>query len=206
MKDTRNQTRSLAPPGAGLPTAQRLFARWIVGPILSKALPLRSAREHYEAHTATLISSVSSASKDERWIPVLIPPMGGLEDSSRHWSLQGVLEHVLTVSRGIEGVICSLGQGIAPPGAADPAKVKPKNPGQDHLEEFVRFAPGLLDRIDRRVLSGEIDLNSEVTFFHPWFGHLNARQWYWFISRHQAIHARQALAISARGFGKGTTI
>ncbi len=202
MNSRNAQSTKLAPPGAGLPFAERLFTRWVVGPVFSKYLPLSGARKDYERHTATLISVVSAASLEERLRPVLIPRIVGLEDSSRNWSLQGVLEHLLTVARGIERVMLSLGREIAPPGAADPAKVKPQNFEHDYLDEFKEFAPGLLERMDRLVLSGELKLDSDATFLHPWFGNLNARQWYWFLARHQRIHTRQAIAIVALGYGK----
>ena len=190
------KTVVLEPPGAGLPVAQRLFARWLAGPIFSKIVPLDQARADYARHTATLLSIASGISIEQQKQAVLIQPIGGLEDSSRNWSIQGVLEHLLTVSHAVEGVILTLAREVVPPGAADPGKVKPKGGDRDWLGDFSTYAPGLLVRIDEQIKSGGLTLNSKSTFVHPWFGPFNARQWYWLLSRHQGIHARQASLIA----------
>ena len=192
----QNPSPTLAPPGAGLPIAQRLFARWLAGPIFSKIVPLEQSRADYERHTARILSIASEMPLELRMKPVLIKPIGGLEDSSRYWSVNGVLEHLVTVSKAVEGVILTLGKEIVPPGSADPAKVKPKSGDQDWLPAFSEFAPGLLPRLDHQVDIGAITLNTKATFVHPWFGQFNARQWYWLLSRHQGIHAHQARLIA----------
>ena len=196
MEKSSNSSVKLAPPGAGLPFAERLFARWLAGPVLSKIVPLDQARADYERHTNTVLSIAHAMPLELRNQPVLIRPIGGLEDSSRNWSMNGVLEHLLTVSKAVEGVILSLAKEVVPPGSADPAKVKPKGGDRDWLDEFSTFAPGLLVRIDQQIQSGGLTLDSKSTFVHPWFGPFNARQWYWLLSRHQGIHAHQARLIA----------
>ena len=197
MKNENTDEPALAPPGAGLPFGQRVFAKALVGPILSKVVPLSRARADYEKHTSQIISLVSKLPAESRKTRILVPPIGGLEDSSRNWSLNGVLEHLLTVSQGMERVIMSLGKEVVPPGSADPAKVKPQHPDQEYLNEFITYAPGLLARIDDAVSAKAIHLDSRATFPHTWFGRMNARQWYWLLSRHQGIHAKQASLIAA---------
>jgi uncharacterized damage-inducible protein DinB len=186
---------NLAPPGAGLPLLERLVVRWVVGPVISKRVPLKKCREDYEAATAKILERVRSASITMLKEPVLVDPMSGLEDSSRFWSVNQTLEHLLIVSKSIEGIILSLGSGKVPPGMGDPALVKPKNPDSDYIEEFSAYAPSLMERLDLKIEAGKIDINSKLKFPHAWFGPMTARQWYWLLSRHQGIHKKQITLI-----------
>lgn len=52
--------------------------------------------------------------------------MQRLADSSRFWSADDGLEHLVIVTRAVEQVILSLASGTVPKGTADIAKVKPR--------------------------------------------------------------------------------
>lgn len=197
MTTSDGQQVRLAPPGAGLPWWQALPMRYFVGPIVSTRVQLPAVRAAYGAATADILGKTSATPPERRHVPVLVSPTIGLEDSSRNWSLNGVLEHLLMVSRLIEAAILNLARGIPLQGRGDPAKVKPRGVADDLLDEFTRYAPGLYDRIDRAVADEKLSLESTLTFPHAWFGPLNARQWYWLLSRHQQIHRVQVRKIVA---------
>jgi hypothetical protein len=76
--------------------------------------------------------------------------------------------------------------------------VKPKRHEQDFLAEFISYAPDLLRRLDEQVRTPGFDLNSTTQFDHPWFGPFTAKQWYWLLGAHQAVHAKQVKAIIAK--------
>jgi hypothetical protein len=190
----------LAPPGAGLPFPQRFFLRYLLGPVGSKLRSPARTRSVYESTARELIEIVSATAEKKRSIKILIRPIRGLEDSSRYWSLNGVLEHLLLVSKRIEIVILALSAGVVPPGQADPAKVKPVDPEKDHLPEFISYAPDLLKRIDEKIKGANMNFSTQLKFTHPWFGPLTAKQWYWFLAGHQSIHVRQARAIREKCF------
>lgn len=188
---------ALDKPGAGLPLAQMIAIRAWFGPFVSRLTPLVECRATYERVIGKLLEKVSAIPAAERGTRVLVDPINGLEDSSRYWSLNEVLEHLLIVTRGTENVILSLSAGKIPPGVADTAKVKPRGANQDTLEEFRAYAPGALARIDDAVKAPGMNLESPLRFRHPWFGPLTARQWYWLASSHVGVHYRQAKGIIA---------
>jgi hypothetical protein len=121
--------------------------------------------------------------------------MPGLEDSSRYWSLNEVLEHLLIVSRRMELVILELAAGRIPQGVADTAKVKPSHPDQSSLPEFIEYAPNLMKSLDEKLAGPNFDFDSALKYGHPWFGKITAKQWYWLLAGHHAIHLGQVNAI-----------
>lgn len=184
----------LQAPGAGLPFSQRIFLKWITGPILSKRKSPAECRADYERLVDKFIQKASQVPAELRATRVLVEPMAGLEDSSRFWSLSGVAEHLLIVSRGMESIILSLSAGKIPGVKADVAAVKPRHQ-EDSLGEYVNYAPALMKRIDDRLAEPGMNFHSPLKFVHPWFGGITARQWYWLLSAHQGIHYRQAKSI-----------
>lgn len=184
---------------------QRLFIKTWLGPVVSRRTPLARVRENYEGIVAKLIAKVEAVPPAKRATRVLIDPLPGLEDSSRYWSVNEVLEHLLIVSRQIERAIIELSAGKVPGGKADTAAVKPRGENRDLLEEFRAYAPEALQRVDKATRAPGSSLESPVLFRHPWFGELTARQWYWLMGSHVGIHYRQAKAIIAGLAFEGST-
>ena len=185
----------LQAPGAGLPLFQTVFLKLVVGPVLSKIKTPAQNKIEYELLVRKLIGRISQVSEENRKARILVDPLPGLEDSSRFWSLNGVLEHLLIVSKSMEIIILSLSAGKVPPEKADIAKVKPSHMDQDSLTEFSSFAPDLIMRIDEKLKAPGMNFDQKLKYHHPWFGPITAKQWYWLLSAHQGIHYRQAKAI-----------
>lgn len=183
----------LQPPGAGLPLVQTVFLRLLVGPILSKLTPAKDNRKRYERLVSKIIERVSAVPEEKRKVKVLVDPIPGLEDSSRYWSLNEVLEHLLIVSKRMEFVILELSSGRVPDEVADTAKVKPSHADQSSLPEFREYAPELMKRIDQKLVG--LNFDSELKYLHPWFGKMSAKQWYWLLAGHHAIHYGQIKSI-----------
>jgi hypothetical protein len=181
----------LAPPGAGLPLVQRIALRLILGPIISKIVPLEKTRLEYEKLVQLIIKRVEEIPLEKRSTRILVKPIPGLEDSSRYWSINGVLEHLLIVDRSMERVILALAAGEQPAGKADVAAVKPQHFETDYLTEFKAYAPDLIARLDDATAKPGMNLHSPLTFQHPWFGAFSARQWRWILAGHQAVHSTQ---------------
>ena len=185
------QTPKLQAPGAGLPLVQRIFLKLWLGPVTSKKTPASDTRKLYESINIKIIEKVSKIPTEKRNTKILISPVHGLEDSSRFWSLNGTLEHLLIVGKGLEGIILSLAAGKVPPTVIDIAQVKPSHPHQSYLEEFQSYAPGLLTRIDAGLKKPGMNIDSTLTHLHPWFGPFTAKQWYWLLAAHQGLHYTQ---------------
>jgi hypothetical protein len=192
---TQQPPIKLQPPGAGLPLAQRLVLKLWLGPVVSKRSSLAECRANYEGLTRKIIEKVAAVPAEKRTVKVLVKPIIGLEDSSRFWSLNDVLEHLTIVSTAIESGILSLASGVVPSTKADVAKVKPKGADHDLLAEYSAFGPGLLARLDEKLARPGLDINSPLTHEHPWFGQFTARQWYWLLGGHQGIHYQQVKQI-----------
>jgi len=182
-------------PGAGLPFIQMFLIKTWVEPVVSKRESAAECRTRYERTIDKIIQLVSTVPESARIKKVLIKPARGLEDSSRFWSLNEVLEHLLITSRGTEAIILSLSSGVAPDAVVEIANVKPGKVKNDLLAEFKEYAPGLMARIDQKTSEPGMNLNRNLKFRHPWFGRITARQWYWLLSTHQGLHYRQAKEI-----------
>jgi hypothetical protein len=202
MNTTTNRSPSsteapikLQPPGAGLPLSQRLVIKFWLGPVVSKRATLAESRANYEGLTRKIIEKVAGVPPVKRTVKVLVKPLVGLEDSSRFWSLNDVLEHLTIVSTAIEAGILSLASGVVPDTKADTAKVKPKGADHDLLAEYTAFGPVLLARLDEKLAKPGLDINSPLTHRHPWFGPFTARQWYWLLGGHQGVHYQQVKEI-----------
>ena len=194
---TENTPPRLAPPGAGVPLIQLIFMRTWLGPFVSKRTPRPASRALYEKLTQKTIGLAAKIAPELRNKKILVNPILGLEDSSRYWSVNGVLEHLLIVSHGIEQAILSLSAGTVPPGAADTATVKPTDAKGDQLEAFTNYAPGLMARIDEKLAQPGMNIDSPLCFKHPWFGPFQAKQWYWLLPSHTGIHYQQLKQIVA---------
>lgn len=182
----------LQAPGAGLPLIQKLALRFLVGPFQSKKTPWEVSRARYEKLTAKIIAKAESIPAEKRKIKILVDPIIGLEDSSRYWSVDMLIEHLMIVSKNMEGIILQLTSGTVPQIKVDVAKVKPtvassESSTQDLLKEYKTFAPPLLQNLDSKMKNRD----SPLTLLHPWFGECTARQWYWVLAAHQGIHWNQ---------------
>ncbi len=192
----QNQNPQLAPPGAGLPLVESLVLKLWYGPVVSKRTKRPQCRTQYESVVTKIIQLAEGLTPEQRRTKILVPRLTGLEDSSRYWSLNGVMEHLMIVGEKMQTAILTLASGHVPNEKADVAKVKPLQSGEDMLEKFKSFAPNLLKNIDAELAKPGMDADRPVFLHHPWFGPINAHQWYWLASVHQVIHYQQAKHIA----------
>lgn len=182
----------LAPPGAGLPWPQRLLLRYILGPWVSSRADWEDSLGVLSRRQAKLAAVWASIPADRRHEKILVPPQPGLEDSSRYWSADMVVEHLGIVGARVEFVVSELSQGRVPSEVVDTAQVKPKGQAAGeavdrmrHLEAWVESATTKLRAVDAR------SRQSKATLVHPWFGPFRALQWVWLLGEHHGIHLRQ---------------
>ena len=182
----------LGEPGAGLPGLERL--------LLSAGLKLYarfSSNERLLAqflHEADrLLELASSVTEAQGQRPVLIDRFPGIEDSSRNWSVYMVLQHLITVNRGVAGVIRALCRGETPAMEVRIQDVKPGlDAGQEQIEKFERTASTYAS-----LVRAKKDLHTRLRHPHPWFGPLNAHQWHCLAAIHNGLHRRQLQRILA---------
>ncbi|HUP57677.1 MAG TPA: DinB family protein [Bdellovibrionota bacterium] len=188
----------LAPPGAGLPLMQRIYARWYLGPFVARKSTWAESRPLFEKLHGDIASIARGLTDEQMARKTLVPPLPGLEDSSRFWSPAMVLEHLVIVGQRVEFGIIELSHGRVPGQKVEVGKVKPKGQetAADAKKRFDEFYLGAPKRIEASVG----DWDSRTTLVHPWFGPFNARQWAWLLAVHARIHRRQLREI-LRGQG-----
>lgn len=196
MKKTIDQPR-LKAPGAGLPFLQRQLIQFWIGPVVSKRTPLTESRRAFESLSSKIVDRCRGIPVELWDTKVLVDPIIGLEDSSRHWSANEVLEHLMIVNRAIETVILTLASGRKMNATVDIAKLKPRGEKPtDPLREFEDYSRFLFERLDLELAQPGMNIHSTVSLQHPWFGPFLAKQWYWLLGSHAGIHYNQMKAIA----------
>lgn len=183
----------LAPPGAGLPTLERWISRTLLHALrisLSKDALTRWLRRETETVLA-LAASLPAAQASQ---PVLVPRVAGLEDSSRGWSANMVLQHLVIVDTGIRQLAEALAEGNTIDHEVRIADVKPKLTAGAEQHALLRIAVDDYARLIDRL--GE--LRSTLRHAHPWFGRLDLRGWHALAAMHTTAHRRQMQRIVAR--------
>ncbi len=77
----------LEKPGAGLPLGGRILNRLYYGPWVSKRADWESVDRAFTRTNARILELVKKIPHDRLETKILVPPMQGLEDSSRFWSM-----------------------------------------------------------------------------------------------------------------------
>lgn len=123
---------------------------------------------------------------------VLVPKMRGVEDSSRHWCANEVLEHLMITGLGVRGLVVELASGRTSDYEVKIENFKPrgKYAGGDASADFKRFTDETLE------LLGALDIrDAGPVHRHPWLGDSNALRWTWLLAGHTGIHLNQLIAI-----------
>ena len=186
---------TLAPPGAGIPWVNRQILRFVLRPFVVRRVPWETSEIRFTKAHRRLISALDAFPPAHLTQRVLVPPMQGLEDSSRYWSAAMVVDHLTIVGTQICGAIVSLSRGIVPPVKADTAQVKPPiaTDAPAVIAGYVGFGDHALAKLQRDVA----DRQSMTTLRHPWFGPLTAKDWLWLLGTHTTLHRKQLEAIQA---------
>jgi len=191
------KTVKLDAPGAGVPWWQRLAGKHVFLPWYCARLSWDGARDLLRKEGQDLMRLADGRDPADLVRPILVPPLIGLEDSSRHWSYAMVLEHLGIIGRQTGDIIAALSHGQQPTGSPlDTALLKPEGQlsGGGALADFHAF----LEEFHRGMGSDVGNRRSRARFPHPWFGPLTARQWICFLPFHQRIHMQQARRILRR--------
>jgi hypothetical protein len=177
---------ALAPPGAGIPSPERLIGGLVLNLRARFGSPASFAAQfaRERAAIAALYQPLSPTLRARR---VLIPRLRGLEDSSRFWSTLMTLDHLRIVNRAIAAAINDLLAGRTPPGTPSTAAVKPSEHATDGvIPEYEAFC-------DTLVALGRAgtNLRTPLRYPHPWFGPLDAHTWLAMSAMHMGIHRAQ---------------
>ena len=164
----------LAPPGAGLPWIElqiaRIGFRW-----LSQRATKESSSAQFGKEATILRGLVSRCSERSGMQRILIDRLRGMEDSSRYWSVFMTLDHLRIVNGAIARAIDLLAKGECPARAASTAQVKPDPSANAKVIDAFDASCQLL-----LCTAAPVDnLRTATRYAHPWFGELDAAQWYY---------------------------
>ena len=180
----------LAAPGAGLP--------WLEQNIAYALFHFQKRMGSPEEFTSRFIQEreairrlVLSCPKDDLGRRILIERPVGLEDSSRNWSILMTLDHLRIVNQAIAGVMRDFIAGKLTPGEASTARVKPS---PDVTNAVIEKYEVTCDALLSFVSKGD-KADARLTYYHPWFGHLNFRGWHALAGGHMGIHRGQIAKI-----------
>jgi len=182
---TVEKNLALDKPGAGIPWYQEKFIKHIVVPVLPFVMGWERSLSFLQKQINEIVLLVEDLDEKDLAKQVLIPPMFALEDSSRYWSINMVIEHLVTVNLGTYEIVDLLSQEKEIQRELATAKVKPfKN--TDHIQKLVVF-----EKAYSRMIKKNSKKVSQLKKAHPWFGPFTNYQWHAFIGLHNKLHKRQ---------------
>lgn len=180
------QQVNLQAPGAGLPWQQRLLMRLYFGPIKSNMTSWEESQSGFQAVTDKIVKALEGLSDHELATPVLVPPLPGIEDSSRNWSIAMTLEHLCITGRGTCEIIHQLSQEKNPKIVVETKNLKPlgKTPPAQVISQFKSFCYSDVPKMETSVSNRK----AKAKHYHPWFGMFTTHQWHWLLTMHQGLH------------------
>ena len=122
---------------------------------------------------------------------VQVPPMLGVDEDMRGWSLFMILEHTTIVNGHITRTVHALSQEIDPPDFDMKLDVTPSAVSGE--EQMQTFRVSVEEHL--ALVSSLAGLRGTSTHRHPFFGHLTAHGWHCMFGLHLRIHQRQAEAV-----------
>jgi hypothetical protein len=123
---------------------------------------------------------------------VLIKRLRGLEDSSRYWSPEMVLEHLVITGEMFTDYVVALSNDRPVADQRGIADIKPRGGlGRAVVARFVEVH----EAIHTRLAKEAGPLRDGPTHLHPWFGKLTALDWLSLTAVHMGLHEKQWRAI-----------
>lgn len=177
-------------PGEGLPRGEFLVIRLFLIPLVRTFFTWHIAFWLFDREARIIISLLNRLSEDERLRQIIIDKTFAIEEHSRQFSLNMVIEHLCITGRKVMGVIDALSHEKSFDEPLTIEGVKPFENKADTLSEFKAF----VEEYNRFFASLE-KKHSRMTKPHPWFRSFNNFDWNAFMYMHTFIHRRQIEAI-----------
>ena len=179
-------------PGDGLPRGEFLLIRLLLIPMVRTFFTWHIAFWLFKREARIIISLLEKLSEEERLRQVIIDKTFAIEDHSRQFSLNMVIEHLCITGRKVTSVITALSEEKEFSEVVTIQGVKPFENKADTLSDFKAFAEeytAFFASLEKK--------HSRMTKPHPWFNSFNNFDWNAFMYMHTFIHRRQIQAIIA---------
>ena len=182
-----------AKPGGGLPILEQLSLKYILVPLGKRVFTWESALKMFHKEVKCIEKLVKEIEEEKCQKRVMIERVFGIEDHSRDYSINMVIEHLNIVGYNIMGVIYKLSKEESVNKEIKIENVKPHGSVEDELNKFLTFSRvynSFIEKLPKR--------KSKMTKAHPWFVELNNIDWSIFMAIHTFVHRRQIEAIIQR--------
>ena len=176
--------------GAGLPEFERLFIKLILIPFVRIVMNWQIVRLLIKRETKIIEELLNNISNEKLQEKMSISRIFAIEDNSRQFSVNEVLEHLVITGTLVKYVISSLSQEKKVDFDIKIENVKPKENKENQFEDFLVFYKNY-DTFIKKLSKKQ----SKTTKAHPWFVKFNNFDWNIFMFMHTFIHRRQIQAI-----------
>lgn len=176
----------LAKAGAGLPNIERLFIKIVLVPTARVLFNWQIGLFMLKREVSIINNLVKNLSKESLKKQIIIDRTFAIEDDSRRFSINMVLEHLVIAGNLVKTTIQSLSNEITPPNEVKIEDVKPFENSDNALNNFLNFYNDYVLTIKNLPKKQSI-----ATKKHPWFVNFNNFDWSIFMYMHTFIHRRQ---------------
>lgn len=180
----------LAKAGDGLPKFERLVIKYFLVPLVRIFFTWDIVLIYLKREVSLIEKLVQKVDSEFLTKQLIIDRTFAIEDDSRRYSINMVLEHLSITGNGVKDVIKALSNEKEYPNPLTIEGVKPHDNKKDQLKEFLEFYKSYFEFIEN--LSKNY---SKATKKHPWFCEFNNFDWSVFMFMHTFIHRRQIEAI-----------
>ncbi|MDY0328633.1 MAG: hypothetical protein RBR07_10320 [Arcobacteraceae bacterium] len=172
--------------GTGLPNMERVFIKRILVPIVRTFFTWEIALFMVKREVSIITNLTKDISQIDMQKQIIIDRTFAIEDDSRRFSIDMVLEHLVIAGALVKDTIKSLSSETVPPQEIKIEDVKPFENSTEALEKFLEFYKTYFDMIKTLPKKQSI-----ATKKHPWFVSFNNFDWSIFMYMHTFIHRRQ---------------
>lgn len=173
-------------PGAGLPNIERLVLKVFLVPIVRIFISRFIASFLLNRELRIIEKSVSKVSLKDRNKSIIIDRTLAIEDDSRRYSINQVLEHLIIAGTMVQNGISYISREEEFDYEIKIENAKAYGNDDKQLEKFLAFYENYFENIVPLLAH-----NSKMTKKHPWFIRFNNRDWHKFMYMHTFIHRRQ---------------
>ena len=177
-------------PGAGLPTMERLFIKYVLVPTVRLFFTWDIALYLLKREVQIINKMIEPLNTALCQKQIIIDRTFAIEEDSRKFSLNLVLEHLTITGSTLMGLIDTLSKEKTFKQSITIEGVKPHENKTNQLSEFLLFSSKYYKFIDELPKK-----QSKMTKQHPWFLEFNNFDWAVFMYFHTMIHRRQLQAI-----------
>lgn len=180
-------------PGAGLPNLERLFIKNILVPLVRTLFTWNIALYLLKREVRIISKLIDAVENKLLQEQPIVDRTFAVEDDSRRYSVNMVLEHLTITGYGVMDVIKTLSKEEESKDELTIQSVKASENRENSIVEFKKFIVTY-----EKMIKDLSKKQSNTTKKHPWFVEFNNFDWSTFMYMHTFIHRRQIQEIISK--------